>query len=147
MNELLEGIVPGVHLDNSDSGDNLIHDTYALIRQLCCLQPVVTSVLQLMYNILLSYQWLCMYSRWHSFECTKNYHRKCRVECLTLISYQLWFELYNNFFIIVLQTQNCNTQTTRMYYLILQKVPGTCIYTLHVFNNFIRMHTVTKCLH
>ena len=45
FNQLLKGIVPGVHLDDPYSRDDLVHDTHTLISQLCCLQPGVKEVL------------------------------------------------------------------------------------------------------
>ena len=39
----LEGIFPGIHLDDSDSSDYLIHDTNTFICELSRLQPCIVK--------------------------------------------------------------------------------------------------------
>ena len=33
--DLLEGILPGIHLDHPDTRDDLIHDPHTLVRHAC----------------------------------------------------------------------------------------------------------------
>ena len=39
FNELLEGMVPGIHLNNPNSCNDLIHDTHTFVSYFCSFQP------------------------------------------------------------------------------------------------------------
>ena len=40
FNELLKGMVPGIHLNNPNSCNDLIHDTHTFVSYFCSFQPV-----------------------------------------------------------------------------------------------------------
>ncbi len=43
LDHSLEGILPSVHLDHSDSHNHLIHDTHTFVRDPGCLESAIQS--------------------------------------------------------------------------------------------------------